>query len=520
MTCTRLREKGLLPAVLLLAGILAAPAPVAAQAAASADPFDDYRRLRALTTVDPWGAAESMRRDTAAPIGLLPVTLRLAHNSARPWGWNDGALWQGRGATVAASAGVKARWRWLSAALAPIAMRAANGAFALSPLAVDSGLSEYSYRSRLGRSTLDMPQRFGDGAFETFDLGQSFVRADVGPVAFGLSNENLRWGPARRNAIIMSDNAPGFGHAFLGTSRPANVRIGTLEARWHWGRLRESAYFDSTATNDSRYTTGLTMSFRPRGAPNLELGATRTFTLAWRDGGPDLDEMLLVFIPLQKVKLATPDNPEGNDATDQMASLFFRWAFPASGFELYGEWARGDHSWDLRDLLTQPEHASAFMLGFQKAIDPTPARTWRVAAEMTVLGTPRSGLVRPPASAFYQHHIIRQGWTQRGQVLGAGIGPGSTQNSVSLDRFAPWGKVGATILRTVYDNNRFYSVPYQWNTQEAEPALMLDALVFRGRWDLGASLTGAKLLNKHYVRLNDEMNVNANLTVRYHFGAH
>ena len=486
----------------------------------------DYARLLQLSdsfSSDPWNAARAarssrLRAERGLQLELLPMELRGAWNSRRPWGTNDGALWQGRGATGAFTAGAAFRWGPLSGALRPTVIRNENRGFDLSPLAGSPGLGPWSYPSGIGQ-TLDMPQRFGDGSFDTFDLGQSFVRADLGPVAVGISNESQWWGPARRNAIAMTNNAPGFGHAYLGTSRPADIRIGKFETRWLWGRLRESGYFDADASNDSRYFTGIVATFSPKGVPDLQLGATRTFLSAWSEGGPSFDEVLLVVNPLQKKRLATPENPSGNDATDQMASLFFRWAMPRAGFELYGEWGRGDHSWDLHDLMTQPEHASAWMLGMQKSIDPTTERIWRFAAELTILGSSRTTLVRPPASGFYQHHIIKQGYTQRGQVMGAGIGPGSSQASVGVDRFAKWGKVGAAFQRTVYDNNRFYAEPRLWDTNEAEPAFTVDALVFRGPWDVEASVATANLLNKHYQRRSDERNLNVNLSLRYHFGS-
>lgn len=476
-------------------------------AAVSADPWRSHRR----------GRVPRADVGSGPVVEVLPVELRSTWNSARPWGFNDGALWQGRGGTVAATGGALLRWGPLRAALRPIAIRNENRGFALSPLPRNTGLGPFSYPSGIGQ-TLDMPQRFGDGAFTTYDLGNSFVRAEAGPVAAGLSNESMWWGPGRRNGMTMSNHAPGFGHVFLGTSRPADIRVGRLYARWVWGRLRESRYFDADPDNDSRYLTGLVATLSPQWIPGLELGAARSFVMAW-DGIPALNEALLVFVPLQKARFVTPENPSGDDETDQMASLFFRWAMPTAGFEFYGEWARGDHSRDLRDLYVEPEHASGWMVGFQKAFEVGNDRVWRLASELTLLGSARTTLLRAPASAFYVHHIVRQGYTQRGQVLGAGIGPGSSQFFVGLDRFAPWGRAGIGYLRTVYDNNRFYAEPRSHHTHEVEGTMLAEALVFRGPWDVGFSVAAARLLNKWYVERNDERNVNLQLLLRYHPGS-
>ncbi len=523
--------------------------PLSAQSSPLSGPLADYLRLMQLTgdlsaspvslrpTMDRsdtsvrglreslWGTSPSLRpadpseRNRATPtLEWHPLELRFGSNSVRPWGTNDGQLWQGRGPSVLARGGVSVRWGPITAALQPVATSASNLEFGLSPLTIAADLGPYAYPANRG-GQIDLPQRFGNSAYSVLGWGDSYLRADLGPVALSLSNENHWWGPARRNAIAMTDNAPGFGHLWLGTSRPADIRIGTIEARWMWGSLWESDYFDADPANNQRYFTGLVGTYRPKWAPNLELGATRTFTMYWPSGGPSLEDLLLVLIPLRKENFQTPENPTGNDERDQMATIFARWVAPAAGFELYGEWGRGDHAVDLRDVLTQPEHAGGFTLGFQKVLGASPERIWRFGAELTTLGASRTENVRPPATAFYAHHIVRQGYTMRGQVMGAGIGPGSSQQSLQLDRFAPWGKVGVTLQRTVYDNDRFYEAVRYWDTNEVEPAITLDGVVFRGRWELTGSVTAAHLLNKYYLRDNDELNVNLGLGARFHLGA-
>lgn len=498
--------------------ILGLGAPnLAAQEVPVGDPLHDYARLLELTGTNPWGirARRPVNAGRGLRFGLLPTELRLIHNSARPWGVNDGPIWQGRGATAALTTGIEARWGVLSAAIRPVLIRNENRVFTLSPLTPNPALGPWAYPTGTGQ-TLDAPQRFGDGSFGTFDLGSSYLRADLGAVALGISNESRWWGPGRRNSITLTDNAPGFGHAFLKTRAPVGVGIGTLSGEWLWGRLRESGYFDQSADNDSRFFTGAELRFRPRGTTGLEIGATRAFVRYWREGGPSAADALAVFIPLAKKSFSTPENPNGDDESDQLASLFFRWRFPRSGLEFYGEWGRGDHSWDLRDIVVQPEHASGWILGFQRFFGDSAARAgWRVASELTLLGSGRTSLVRPPSSAFYTHHLVTQGYTHRGQVLGAGIGPGSAQLFAGVDRFAPWGRAGLGLLRTVYDNNRYYAGSPDFRRNEVEPSVIADVLLFRGSWELGANLGVSQLMNQHYVYRNDELNVNLGVLARF-----
>ena len=73
----------------------------------------------------------------------------------------------------------------------------------------------------------------------------------------------------------------------------------------------------------------------------------------------------------------------------------------------------------------------------------------------------------------------------------------------------------------MYDNDRYYRRPNvstigDFYSHEVEPSVALDAVVFRGPWDLTGSLTASKLLNQHYIFSNDQLNVNLAVGLRYH----
>lgn len=448
-------------------------------------------------------------------ITALPVEVNAFANSGRPWGWNDGAAWQGKGLTMAAQGGAQLRWGPVTLTLAPVVTRSSNADFALSPLSVNSGLSPFAYPTG-GGLTLDAPQRFGTEPLQRIDWGNTNVRAEFGPLALGFSHESMWWGPGRRNDVLLTNNAPGFWHAHLSLAKPVSVGIGSVTGRWIWGSLRESAYFDTLSSNDRRYMTGAAVSFMPRWSKGLEIGAARLFLETWTEAlGPY--ELFYLIRPVFKSAQVGPNNPYGEDEQDQMATVFARWALPAAGLELYGEWAKGDHSFDLRDLVLEPEHGSGYVLGLTKILKHTPEHTWRFASEFTLLGAPRAAALRSPgAGFFYVHGFVQQGYTHRGQVLGAGIGPGSSQLSMTVDHFAPWGRAGITLFRTVYDNDRFFRLSSNYLAHEAEPGISADVTVMRGPWDFSASFAVSSLFNQGYIPENDQFNVNLNLGMRYH----
>ena len=59
--------------------------------------------------------------------------MRAIYNTAFPNGYNDGALWAGRGGTVSATAGFALRWGALSVRVEPMVFWAENRSFALMP---------------------------------------------------------------------------------------------------------------------------------------------------------------------------------------------------------------------------------------------------------------------------------------------------------------------------------------------------------------------------------------------------
>jgi hypothetical protein len=474
----------------------------------------------ARDTAHPWRerypfAAPALRprRPVVEPLDPEMVSV---YNSAYPRGGNDGALWAGRGGTLGLSGGVRLRWGPVTAVLDPTVAWSQNRTFTLPP---DSGpgisrtgLSPYAYPWHNGR--IDWPERFGDGSFTMADWGQSGVRVTAGPATIGFSTENMWWGPAFQNPIIMSNNAPGFPHLDAGTARPVWIGIGQAELRIVYGRLQESAYFDTIPGNDGRLFAGGVLGFAPRWIPGLTLGVIRVFYQTWDSlGSNDFTDLFQTFL---KAGLTSPSNPIGEDKRDQLASFVARWTLPAAGFQAYVEWARNDHNGTLRDLLIQPDHSRAYTVGFQQLLRGKRTR-WRLRGEFTTLGVPATIQVRATPT-YYVHFIVHQGYTNNGQIIGAGIGPGSQSEIIQLDRFSPEGQIGGFLQRVRFDDDAYYAsyIPTDnFQGQQTELTAGLRGTRFAGPFDVTASLTVSRELNRYYQMRNDFTNVGATLAVRW-----
>jgi hypothetical protein len=461
------------------------------------DPADDWAvRLRLLQLQ---GAAQptalTIRRpsleraacaDPEAPdLTILPVRARMIYNTAYPLDTNNGAMWAGRGVNAALSGGGEVRIGPLSAALYPTAAIQQNRDFAFR-----RGQSGDHWPYTYDGHRIDWPQRFGAITMQFVDLGQSYVRFDASGATIGISKENLWLGPAQRMPLIMSNTGAGFPHVFVGSARPVNVGIGALELQAFWGRVSESDFFDHDPTNDHTLIAGISGVFEPAFVRGLFIGFNRVYLSAWAGG--DLGSYLLE--PYVDVR----DNPEGDN---QLFSIYARWVLPAAGFEAYAEWAREDHWGDWIDLLREPDHSQAYMLGFQKtgSWGERRLRWFGELAHLTASTTLRSGR---GVVSFYTHTELPQGYTHRGQLLGAWIGPGSDAQILGVEVGTPRRMSGLSIERVRFDADAYYN---QWarfhgqNGHDVSIGAQLRHVEWRGDYSLHAGLGIARRHNRNFV---------------------
>jgi hypothetical protein len=329
----------------------------------------------------------------------------------------------------------------------------------------------------------------------------------------GFSHENVWWGPGISNGILFTNTAPGFPHAFLNTRKPLNVGIGKLTGEFLWGRLSESAYFDTIPANNHRLIVGGLLALEPGWVRGLYLGIGRTFVMPW--DSVDARNLFPFGQPFWKKNVVTPSNPNGSN-DDQRVSLMARYVLPDSKFELYGEWAREDHSWDASDFIQEPEHSSGHVLGLQKLFTPSVTRWVRVYAEATNLQQLRQN--RPGVRStprFYVH--APQGHTQLGQLLGASIGPGGESQLLGLDVMTRKGLFGGYFERVRRDEFAALAIP-AWSTTwppRHDVAISAGVRVTRelGALRLDADVSESKRYNRNFIRT--ESNTRAQLRVSW-----
>jgi|SRR6218665_6427 len=392
---------------------------------------------------------------------LLPVNVRQQYNSSHPYGWNDGSMIQARGYQAQVSAGIFSKIGPLTIQLQPEFVYAQNKDFETFPSWHTDSIWK-AYYTLL--NTIDNPEKYGHGNYTKIFAGQSSIKLNYKKLALGISTENLWWGPGIRNSLIMTNNAPGFAHITFNTTAPVLSRIGSFEWQVISGRLKESGILpDDTSRmfdgaplyvpkpNGDRYLNGMVITWQPKWTKGLFLGFSRMFYLYQNEVPSTFDGYFPVIG--QFFKGATTNEDEKR--RDQLLSLFFRLVLPKEKAEVYGEFGRNDHAQNSRDLMLEPEHSRAYTIGFRKLFATRKKTEFELLFELTNLeNTPTEFLRERPV--WYTHYQVVHGYTNKGQVIGAGIGPGANSQTIGLSWINGLKKTGILLERVLHNNDFYY----------------------------------------------------------------
>ncbi|HET6762301.1 MAG TPA: hypothetical protein VFH27_01485 [Longimicrobiaceae bacterium] len=399
--------------------------------------------LRSPSSMTPHGTGAHLRV-------LLPQVLT-TWNSRIPYSVNDGAMWAARGANAVAMAGFLAEAGPLRLIVAPEVVHAQNRAFDdLLPVEwTPAQVASYMPVWETGVHSLDLPYRPGGRGWSQVRPGQSSLTLRVRSVSLGAATENQWWGPGIRNAIVLSNQAAGVPHLFV-RAQPVSTPAGRIEGRWIAGALRDSPWFDSAAAAPRgwRSLSAAALVLHPRGTTGLSVGAARAVYREADGAGAAAAHGADVL-----ARWGAGRDTAGGRGFEQITSLFGRWVLPGDGAEVYGEWARYRLPAGLRDLVQAPEHTQGYTLGGQWV-----RGRLRLQGEHTYLEESPTYRTRPIGS-YYASAVVRQGYTQEGQVLGAAVGPGGSGQWLAADWLLGGGRAGLFLGRTRWANDAYYANP-------------------------------------------------------------
>lgn len=396
---------------------------------------------------------------------LLPAILTTKFNSHHPYGWNDENMIAAKGLQTRISAGIHAKWGPLSVQLRPEYVYSANPTF--------------EHNAGFGAPT--------NGSSAKLYLGQSNMSLNAGPIAFGLSTQNLWFGPGQYSALLLSNNAPGFEHFNIHTTRPIKTPIGHIEFQIIGGRLNEDSadgglyenFFlkPQTISNDSRYLNAMVLSYQPRFLKGFFIGFTRAFQLYEKDFNLQENSIVQKYLPVLTSLFKNATSDEDTKMRDQQLSVFLRWLLPKAHTEFYFEYGYNDHKANARDFVVDPIHAAAYIVGAKKLVPLAKKNHWlELTTEITQMAQSNIYVLRNSGN-WYVHGQIWQGMTNNHQILGAGSGFGNNVQTFTIAKLDGIKKLGIKIQRiqqdpkgTFYDGslglvglNNLYLRDNQWN---------------------------------------------------------
>jgi len=427
----------------------------------------------------------------------LPFTLQTEGNSDHPYGWNDGPMIPSKGFQFLMSGGLYLQYGPLSVQLKPEIVSADNADF--------ETFNKNQYDVIFARyydiyNNIDLPVRFGTNGYAHAFWGQSSIRLNFKTWSFGLSTENLWWGPGIRNSLLMSNSAPGFAHLTLNTSRPLKTSIGSFEGQLIAGRLTNSglpplvpdhAFFGTNLyvpkPDDWRYLSGIIITWQPKWIPGLFLGYDQSAQMYGKNMS-GIKSYLPIF---SSVKSATAPNNQIN-SQDQLSSMFARWIWLQEHAEVYFEYGHYNSSDDLYQSMLRPNNTRAYTFGLRKLLPfkNKPDQNIMLDVEVTQLGSTSTTTVTQ-GKEWYVSNGIRQGYTNFGQMLGAGIGPGGNIQSIDVSWVKGLKKIGLQIERYVHDDDFYYYAFY--DSQNYSQHWVDLSLGFNGEWNYKNFIFNAKV---------------------------
>ena len=408
-------------------------------------------------------------------IKILPLDYNVEFNTHHPYNRNNGSMIPNRGYQHIISAGIFAEIGPLTIQLKPEYLYSQNKDFEGFGEGPNGHYSSIWAKRYLLWNHIDMPERFGEKSISKTLIGQSSIRLNYKGLSLGVSNENIWWGPSIRNSIMMSNHARGFKHITFNTTKPLKTKIGNFEWQVISGRLERSGYYpagsnrqyagtniyirkvnENGLANDWRYLQGYSITYSPKWVSGLSLGFIRWVQAYsalfrgkywWLDGSP-------TWFPAFQNLFRKNDKYENYEAqTDQAAGLFLRWLWIDSNAEIYAEFHHNDSKQSIRDLLLDSDHSRAVTIGLQKNFKVS-NDDFLFSWEWTQMEQTASRLLRN-AGSWYEHTWSYDGYTNEGEVLGAGIGPGSNSHYFAINRIRDKEKLGIA-FEIIDQDNDFY----------------------------------------------------------------
>lgn len=471
----------------------------------------------------------------ASGLQLLPFNWLNEYNLNKPYGYNNGSLYPNRGFQSEISGGFFLKAGIFNIQIKPELVYAQNKQFnTFADVQANNSSAALTAAYFNVINGIDAPERFGNRSITRLYPGQSKITINYKGIEAGASTENLWWGPGIKNAIMMSNSAPGFLHWTFNSAKPLKTIIGSFEWQIIGGNLKQSGfkpddinkliyrsglYIPKPAV--TRYVSAYTINWQPKWLKGLYLGLTG-YNYLDKDSvyrQKNIFRKLFPVITGSSLKANDITNSTNGDGQDFAFAVNVRQLLPAYNAEIYFEMARNDRTGGLRDFILEPAHSTAYTVGGRKLFELSKGGYLQLKTEITQLQRPVTFLVRDEPTWYEHLSSPRDGYTNDGRYLGAGIGPGSNSFILDISYLKSLNSFGLTFERLLHNNDVYYNAfagTSASNLHWVDLSGTFYSNIKLKNYLISAEMTPVYSLNYQY-KNGDTFNLHARLNLTYYF---
>ena len=386
--------------------------------------------------------------DENRKLGLLPFEQIVEYNSKHPYGWNNGSLLRSKGVQTLTRLGFWFKYDWLEIQYQPEIVYSEQADYMGFPSEYDAAVWRDRY---INWAQIDLPEVWSRKNPVEFLPGQTQVNLSIGGVALGYSNRNFWMGPGIHQSLLMTNNARALSRVYIETEKPLNLGfaeiyllvfggIGKPSTELMPGYVNGIRSYFLFKDNRNRYVNGLSLAIMPKVLDGFTPGLNRNFQM-YQDNAEEFGVLLPVFNNLFREN----DNQELElRGLDQVISIYFQQVLKDANAIISLEYGRNDASLKIRDFIMSPSHSFAYNFSFKKYFKFDHQQIINFEFERTRFESNNKSFLRG-AGSWYENSRVPHGYTNYGEIIGAGIGQGSNLTHLYAGYFAGSGEFSLSI---------------------------------------------------------------------------
>jgi len=191
--------------------------------------------------------------------------------------------------------------------------------------------------------------------YSSSGLREAQIYLHYNGLGIGYSNANMWWGSGIHSSLNMTNNTKGFPHLMIGTIQEQRIKDFGINFRY--------IFADSLQHNRAKpFFTAISSSLTYYSDPIITVGFSRAYLSGGNRVIEDITKKEAMLIPFEGGYL----KDKAVDIWDQTLIGYLTLTFPEVGLVTYIEYGRNDHAWDSDDLIRQPDHSGASIIGMRK----------------------------------------------------------------------------------------------------------------------------------------------------------